>query len=1199
MTVKVQTVAERVARARVDYEGVTPRFGPLGEEIFLRSYTRVLPGGGRESWLDACCRVVTGNCGFVDPRFIEPDEPAKLLDLLFHMRAIPAGRHIKGTGVPGRAFVSNCFGGDTKVLTRGGWKPIRELAGREVELVTQHGKRVTAPIKSFGEQHLMRVRYADGQTAGRDKDVYEVLVTPDHEWITDRVGRQKTAELKVGSRLLNQRSAGWRGGRLCPQGIQHGIVYGDGTLSRAPSGREVGSGLSLFAESVELERFFNLHPISDASYINEVGSLIPGRLVTNLPAHFKRLPDISYDSGYLMGFLAGWIAADGNVHKNHGTVRLHCKDAAPLEWARDAAHICGIRTSKVRGGEEPNPFDPSKTRTMYYIYFYSGDGVERLLIRSDHIQKREDYQSSCPRSSGANHKYSKVISVEETDIVEEVFCAQVEGTHSFVIEGSVLTGNCWSAGWKPNVWSAHFAVGFMRLMEGGGVGSNYSDSYFKRFGRAIRKARVHIVCERGHKDHSKMASVPVWRGDFVPHPGATAEPEGYVSLLSSDYAPEWAGSITVGDSREGWVEALSRLLDYYFLPDGHPDLVPGDDLVFDVSRVRCAGSPLKSFGGSASGPFYFAWMLLAAQHLMDGCVDRDGGRVGWLLAMGIDHEIARCVVSGNARRSARMAQKHWRDPDILDFINLKAGGGHWSTNISVTTDATFWRSVGRKDGVAHDILRAVARGIMVNGEPGLCNETRCNQGEVFPFYVFNPCVTGDTLVTTTHGLFTIKSLAERCGEFEAWTGQGGHRALARAFKTGRKEVVSVVLEDGALPPLRCTPDHEVMTPGGKVPARDLAGKLVVVCANPGGGDVECHSVGVTGVYPAGTMDVYDVSVAHEDHTFIANDVVVSNCGEITLPEWGSCNLGNVNLAHYAGDDAAMREAFRLMTRFLIRATFADYPDPVAKEVVDRDRRIGVGFMGFQNWLNLQGLAFGDYPQEQRVRRRLFGAYELIRSTARTYCFELRIPECVKVICVAPTGNTSNMVGVSAGMHPIYAPYFRRRVRFNVNDPKQREQVERLAASGLHVEDSATEGERTKVVTFVCRDPVLDLLAPEDAHLAEGAHEVSLADFFRVQDALQEDYADNAISVTVNFDADRHSEEDVLAALREHGPRLKGLTMLPLRHSYLQAPYEVLSLEEFLSLSGGGGQSSSVAGELSCPNNVCEVPQPLAQFEENS
>ncbi len=37
-------------------------------------------------------------------------------------------------------------------------------------------------------------------------------------------------------------------------------------------------------------------------------------------------------------------------------------------------------------------------------------------------------------------------SVEETDRVEEVFCAEVEEGHAFVLEDNLLTGNCLGCG---------------------------------------------------------------------------------------------------------------------------------------------------------------------------------------------------------------------------------------------------------------------------------------------------------------------------------------------------------------------------------------------------------------------------------------------------------------------------------------------------------------------------------------------------------------------------------------------------------------------------------------------------------------------------------------------------------------------------------------------------------------------------------
>src|SRR3972149_9399413 len=79
------------------------------------------------------------------------------------------------------------------------------------------------------------------------------------------------------------------------------------------------------------------------------------------------------------------------------------------------------------------------------------------------------------------------------------------------------------------------------------------------------------------------------------------------------------------------------------------------------------------------------------------------------------------------------------------------------------------------------------------------------------------------------------------------------------------------------------------------------------------------------------------------------------CGEIGLQMWENCNLGHINMEAFANrPEREMLEAFRLMTRWLIRATFGDIPQPRQREVVDRNRRIGVGFFGYHAYVALRG-----------------------------------------------------------------------------------------------------------------------------------------------------------------------------------------------------------------------------------------------------
>jgi ribonucleoside-triphosphate reductase len=273
--------------------------------------------------------------------------------------------------------------------------------------------------------------------------------------------------------------------------------------------------------------------------------------------------------------------------------------------------------------------------------------------------------------------------------------------------------NCWVAGWTPNP-AEHFEFTFMRLMEGGGVGANYSNKYLTGYPPVKNALKVQIVCDSEHPDYQELAKA---------------------GLLSIDYNSDWAGAFQIEDSREGWSAALVDLIDTHYRDGvGHPHRV------YDVSRVRPAGAKLKTFGGRASGPMPLAKML----HEISGVFNRlaeNNEMLDGISGMEIDHAIAQCVVAGGVRRSARMAMMHWADPQIEKFINIKQESlSHWTTNISVEVDAKFWYQAQQGDAwLASRVLKAISRGMVNNGEPGFWDSGLSNVGEPNPVVCTNPC----------------------------------------------------------------------------------------------------------------------------------------------------------------------------------------------------------------------------------------------------------------------------------------------------------------------------------------------------------------------------------------------------------------------------------------------------------------------------
>ncbi|QWS67837.1 ribonucleotide reductase [Gordonia phage DekHockey33] len=281
--------------------------------------------------------------------------------------------------------------------------------------------------------------------------------------------------------------------------------------------------------------------------------------------------------------------------------------------------------------------------------------------------------------------------------------------------------NCWVSGWPTDI-SDHFQFTFMRLMEGGGVGANYSNRYLEQYGPVQHFLSVEIVCDPDHADYQEMKDA---------------------GILSDKYDSEWTGAYPIEDSREGWASALVDLIDTHYRAD-----TVNFHRVYDVSRVRPAGAKLKTFGGVASGPKPFAEMLQKVSTILS---DRSGVKLTGIDAMSIDHAIAQCVVAGGVRRSARMAMMHWADHQIEEFINCKQeSGDHWTTNISVEVDEEFWKYASkdpRDEGYgtlvdqlkAETVLGALATGAVRNGEPGMWDSSYSNKGEPNEVVCTNPC----------------------------------------------------------------------------------------------------------------------------------------------------------------------------------------------------------------------------------------------------------------------------------------------------------------------------------------------------------------------------------------------------------------------------------------------------------------------------
>jgi ribonucleoside-triphosphate reductase len=183
----------------------------------------------------------------------------------------------------------------------------------------------------------------------------------------------------------------------------------------------------------------------------------------------------------------------------------------------------------------------------------------------------------------------------------------------------------------------------------------------------------------------------------------------------------------------------------------------------------------------------------------------------------------------------------------------------------------------------------------------------------------------------------------------------------------------------------------------------------------------------------------------------------------------------------------------------------------------------------------------------------------VAHEAYRYAQVLEIPVPVKTTTIAPTGTLTSLTGTSAGDQAIFAPWFIRRVRYSDMDPELA--IKQLEGYKVYPDPDARN---TSIVEFYCEDPLVSKVKTEggDPDVIEAQNDITFEANLAVQAMLQEVWADNAISHTINLPPHlMPTEEEMEAKLMEYHSKLKGTTIFPDK-SRRNAPFERVTKEQF-------------------------------------
>lgn len=278
--------------------------------------------------------------------------------------------------------------------------------------------------------------------------------------------------------------------------------------------------------------------------------------------------------------------------------------------------------------------------------------------------------------------------------------------------------------------------------------------------------------------------------------------------------------LTIGDSKEGWVEALRT-----FLVISHACSFDSDAIkwVINYNFIRPSGQRIKTAGGFAAGHKGMQEMFTRLAKTLNA----KKGRLTTVSTMDSQNIVGKNVVTGGNRRSAQIALG---SPSDEEFIKAKQNlytkvDGKWVVDPELEHRKMSNNSVVFEEKPSREKLHEIFQVIKQNGEPGFFNleaarKRRPNcQG-------LNPCLTSDTWINTLEGPRQIKDL--RDSSYKAMI-NGISKDATFFWSSGIKPVYKLSTKEGYS--LKLTADHKVLTKDGWKEAQDLSTKDLIILNN--------------------------------------------------------------------------------------------------------------------------------------------------------------------------------------------------------------------------------------------------------------------------------------------------------------------------------------------------------------------------------
>lgn len=308
------------------------------------------------------------------------------------------------------------------------------------------------------------------------------------------------------------------------------------------------------------------------------------------------------------------------------------------------------------------------------------------------------------------------------------------------------------------------------------------------------------------------------------------------------------------------------------------------------------------------------------------------------------------------------------------------------------------------------------------------------------------------------------------------------------------------------------------------------------------------------------------------------------CGEVPLLPYEACNLGSVNLGLMVENKTINWELIEHTVKYAIKfldnvITINNYPLPQIREIVNNNRKIGLGVMGLADMLmkleipydsekgvNLAGqiMEFIDYTSkkasvELAKERGSFNNFKDSIYDRENYLYKkftgksfgkitdkqwLELDNQIKTYgirnatttCIAPTGTISMIAGASGGIEPIFGLIFSRLIldktkMLEINPIFKEYMINHNLYNEELMEQIYKEGTLAHI----------NNIDKKTKDIFKTAHDIEPYWHIKMQSAFQI-HTDNAVSKTVNFKENATIDDIKNTYILAYQNNLKGITV---------------------------------------------------------